>query len=118
MIAAARAILEYTWPGLAPGGLAITLLPWLKRDWPAARMFLMGVSIFLLLRYLAWRILETVPPAGFTLDFLAGATFTLVETVALLGSAVNLLFLSRIKDRGPEADEHAGWFARPPPVDV
>ncbi len=118
MIAAAQAILEYTWPGLATGGLAITLLPWLKRDWPAARIFLMGVSIVLLLRYLAWRILETLPPMGFTLDFLAGATFTFVETVALLGSAVNLLFLSRTKDRSKEADEHAGWFAHPPLIDV
>ncbi|MGQ0486384.1 MAG: glycosyltransferase [Hyphomicrobiales bacterium] len=118
MTGAAQAILEHIWPGLAAGGLAAGLLPWLKRDWPAARMFLMGVSIVLLLRYVAWRILETVPPAGFTLDFLAGTTFTFVETVALLGSAVNLLFLSRIKDRTKEADEHAGWFARPPLIDV
>ncbi len=114
----AQAILENIWPGLAAGGLAMGLLPWLRRDWPAARIFLMGVSIVLLLRYVAWRDFETIPPMGLTLDFLAGATFALVETVALLGSAVNLVFLSRTKDRGKEADAHAGWFARPPLVDV
>lgn len=114
----ALSIFQHIWPGLAAGGLAIGLLPWLKRDWPAARILLMGVSIVLLLRYVAWRNLETIPPMGLTLDFLAGVTFAFVETVALLGSAVNLVFLSRIKHRGPEADEHANWFATPPRIDV
>jgi len=118
MSATAQSLLEHIWPGLAAGGLAIGILPWLKRDWPAARIFLMGVSIFLLLRYVAWRDFHTIPPMGLTLDFAAGATFAFVETVALLGAAVNLVFLSRIKHRGPEADEHAGWFATPPLIDV
>ncbi len=78
----------------------------------------MGVSIVLLLRYVVWRNLETIPPVGLTLDFLAGSAFAFVETVALLGSAVNLVFLSRIKHRGAEADEHANWFATPPLIDV
>ena len=111
-----RNLLDLLWPGLAAGGAAGALLPWLRRDWLVARVVMLSVGAALILRYVTWRGLETVPPIGPNLDFLIGIVFYLIETVALLGAILNALFLSRTRNRSSEADRGAGWLASQHPA--
>jgi cellulose synthase (UDP-forming) len=117
----AGVVLEAVWPGLAAGALATVLLPWLQRGWRAARVMLLTASVVLILRYVLWRGLATIPAPAFTLDFLAGLVFYRVETITLVGVIINLFLLSRVRDRSPEADRNGDWLrslSPPPLVDV
>ena len=107
-------------PSLIVAGLALALLPLLDRGSPAVRAVLFAFPVLMAWRYMAWRFAETIPPLGLDLDALAGWLFALLEAGTLLSSSLAFLILSRTRDRGPEADRHAGWW-RPgpaPTVDV
>ena len=121
MSPAIAAVLECVWPGLVAGGLAVAIVPWLSRGVPAARVFVTGVSAGLLLNYLLWRIAETVPPVGLTLDFALGALFMLVEGLALSGGLISLFFFTRTLNRTAEVNAHLPWLLSqpvPPLIDV
>jgi cellulose synthase (UDP-forming) len=108
-------------PGLVLGLLAIAILPWLNRDNTTARTFALAVCIFLGSRYMLWRITDTLPPVGLTVDFGLGVLFTVVEMLSMLGTTVALVFLTRTRDRTPEADRNIPWLKslpRQPLVDV
>ena len=114
-------VLDLVWPGLAAGALATAILPWLRREHQMARSFLLAAGILLIVRYILWRGLATLPEAGLTLDFFAGLLFYAIETVALAGAAINLFFMCRVKVRSPEVANNIAWLAaqNPPPlVDV
>ena len=57
-----------------------------------------------------WRITETLPPLSEPLDFSVGAIFTLVELLAMIGTSLALIFLTRTKDRTPEANANVPWL--------
>jgi cellulose synthase (UDP-forming) len=97
-------------PGLVMGLLAIGILPWLDRNNTLARTIAIGVCLFLGWRYMLWRITDTLPPLSEPLDFAVGAVFTLVEMLSMLGTTVALFFLTRTKDRTPEADADVKWL--------
>ena len=106
-------------PGLIAFGICLATIPWLRRDGAVARPVLACISVLLMLHYWWWRVTETVPPPGFTADFLAGGLFMLAETAALAAGALSLLFLSRTKQRTAEVELHKGWTGEPAPlVDV
>ncbi len=108
-------------PALALGLLAAAILPWLNRDNTVARTVALSVCLFLAWRYMLWRIMYTLPPVGLTLDFGLGALFTAVEMLSMLGATVALVFLTRTRDRTPEADRNVAWLKslpRKPLVDV
>jgi cellulose synthase (UDP-forming) len=116
MISQTVLVLDLVWPGIAAGAAAAAILPWLKRENEAARAGLVAIAVFLVLRYLLWRGLETLPEAGFTINFLTGIVFYGVETVALLGASLNLVFLSRVRNRSGDADRNAAWLAAQNPA--
>ena len=67
-------------PGLALVLMAAAVLPWLNRNNTIARTLVVVICLVLGWRYMLWRITDTLPPAGLTLDFGLGVLFTLVET--------------------------------------
>jgi cellulose synthase (UDP-forming) len=106
-------------PGLIAFGLFLAIIPWLRLESTVARSALAIVSGLLMLHYWAWRATQTLPPAGLTADFAAGALFLAIETAALLAGALSLLFLSRTRQRSAEAEASKRWIdARAPLVDV
>jgi cellulose synthase (UDP-forming) len=114
-------LIETLAPGILVIGAAWVLLPWLRADDERARAAMVAVMVALMWRYLLWRWLVTVPPAGLTLDFGVGLIFVAVETLMIAGSTVSLVFLARLGDRSPDADRNAAWLEarRPLPlVDV
>jgi cellulose synthase (UDP-forming) len=113
-------LLEALSPGLVALGLCLLLLPWLKSEQPWARAVMVAAAFALLMRYFAWRTTETVPAAGWTLDFAVGILFYASEALSLLAGQVNLFFLSRFTDRTPEVEANKAWLAAQPPprVDV
>ncbi len=104
-------------PSLLVVGLALVVLPFRGRGNPLVRAALLGAAFLLSIRYMAWRFAETVPPPGLTVDAVAGWSFALLEAGTVASSALAFLLLSRTRDRGPEADRHAGWW-RPGPAPV
>jgi len=97
-------------PGLVMGLIAVGVLPWLDRNNTLARTVGIGVCLFLGWRYMLWRFTETLPPLSEPLDFSIGMVFTLVEMLSMLGTTLALFFLTRTKDRTPEASANAQWL--------
>jgi cellulose synthase (UDP-forming) len=108
-------------PGVVLGLTAIGVLPWLNRDNPLARSGAISICLFLAWRYMLWRVTQTLPPAGWTLDFGLGVVFTAVEFLSMLGATAALVFLTRTRNRTPEADRNIPWLKslpKQPLVDV
>ena len=97
-------------PGLVMGLIAVGVLPWFDRNNTLARTVGIGVCLFLGWRYMLWRFTETLPPLSEPLDFSIGLVFTLVEMLSMLGTTLALFFLTRTKDRTPEANANALWL--------
>jgi len=113
------------WDAFAPSFalllIAIAVLPWLDRYNRPARTATVAICIFLGWRYMLWRIFDTLPPVGLTLDFGLGALFTTVEFLSMVGATITLFFLTRTRNRTSEADHNIAWLKslpRPPLVDV
>lgn len=102
-------------PSALAVGLALIVLPLCRRGDPLVRAALLGAAFLLSVRYMVWRFAETVPELGLTVDAVAGWSFALLEAGTVASSSLAFLFLSRTRDRGPEADRHAGWW-RPGPA--
>jgi cellulose synthase (UDP-forming) len=97
-------------PGLVMGLLAIGILPWLDRKNTLARSIAIGICLFLGWRYMLWRITDTLPPLSEAVDFAVGSVFTFVEMLSMLGTTVALIFLTRTKNRTPEANADVRWL--------
>ncbi|SDD87878.1 glycosyltransferase [Belnapia rosea] len=96
-------------PSFLPCFLVISLsllLPYVRPTQPLARLIGAGLTAALLVRYLLWRALETLPSLTPDPLAIAGWVFFLLE---LLGSAAGLILLhvlSRSCDRSAEATAH------------
>ncbi len=99
-------------PALIAGAFLFAVLPWVPTDWRLTRVALTAICGVLLLRYLVWRYQVTLPPISEPVNWLAGWSFFIVETLALTSALLSLFFLSRVRDRSAEADEHEGWERR------
>ena len=117
----AALLFETLSPGIIVAGAALIVLPWLRQDDERARAAMVAVMVLLMWRYMVWRWLGTLPPAGLTLEYALGFVFAVVETAMLAGSTISLIFLARMSNRSPDADRNATWLAEldtPPLVDV
>jgi cellulose synthase (UDP-forming) len=117
----ATRILEGAWPGLIAAGFVLALLPWLRRESEVSRTIVVGIGIALMWRYMAWRLLETLPPFGLTADCIAGIVFATTELLSLLSMTLCLFFLTRIKSRSADVEGNLPWLldrAEVPLVDV
>jgi cellulose synthase (UDP-forming) len=109
--------LEALAPGLVALGAGVAMATMLRRERNAARLFMTGVTLILLLRYFLWRATETIPAFGMTLDFAVGTIFFAAEICWLTAGALTLFFLSRTRERTSEVEANKGWLAdRPPPL--
>src|SRR5258707_497690 len=88
-------LVETLWPGIVVAGLAFAVLPWLRPDDERARAAMVAVMLALMWRYLVWRWMGTLPPLGFTLEWIVGVVFVAVETLMIVGSSISLVFLAR-----------------------
>jgi cellulose synthase (UDP-forming) len=107
-------------PGLIALGLCVAIHPWLRREHMAARSLMVGLVLLLMVRYFGWRITSTIPPVGWTADFVIGCLFLVAESASLAAGALSLLFLSRAIDRTPEVEANRKWLAgrHAPLIDV
>ena len=113
------------WDALLPGLLlalgAIAVLPWLSANNTIARSLAIGLCIGMMWRYLIWRVFETIPPAGFSSDFIVGMAFLIVEALAIVGTTASLILMMRTRSRSAQSTANAPWLASlpsPPLVDV
>jgi cellulose synthase (UDP-forming) len=107
-------------PGLIAFGFCLAILPLLQREYVGARSLMVAIVLLLLARYFGWRITSTIPPVGWTADFIVGCLFLIIEAASLAAGALSLMFLSRTIDRKPEAEANKQWLAgrHAPLIDV
>jgi cellulose synthase (UDP-forming) len=109
-------VLEALSPGALVLGASLAVLPWLDPNNQRARAAMVAVMIALMWRYMLWRWLKTLPPAAWSLDWFGGIAFVCVESLAVVGSTVGLVFLTRLKDRTADVERNVGWLAAQTPV--
>ena len=112
----ATLLVEILAPGLLVIGLALVVLPWLKPSDERARAAVVAVVVVLMWRYMCWRWLATLPPFGLTVDWIVGIVFAIVETMAMLGTTLGLIILTRLSDRTPEVERNLTWLAERKPT--
>jgi cellulose synthase (UDP-forming) len=115
-------------PILLAFGLVFTAQYWAERSahhaWlqPQARVrmrpWLYGGLTLLLLRYLYWRLTETLPPFEFTLAGLWPYLFLAFELASALMTMITYLTLSRHTDRTPEVEAALPELEALPPFKV
>lgn len=121
MLLSPDAVRDALWPGFLAAGILCSLLPWLPRNHTPTRMALTTVTAALMLQYITWRFFETLPPLGFSADWIAGVIFAAVEALAITGVLISLVFMSRTSNRTAEVEAHLPeLMSRPvlPLVDV
>jgi len=95
-------------------GLAYAVLPWISSRNELARAAAVAVMVAFMWRYMVWRWTSTLPPIGWSLDWIVGLVFVAIETLAAIGATLSLVTLARLKSRSAEADRNAAWLARQP----
>ncbi len=108
-------------PSLIMGLCLVAILPFLDREEKYARACTVFFMTALMVRYAVWRLVDTLPPVGLTAEFVVGVCFTSVEVLMLFGSLPTMIFIARIKKRGPQVERNIPWLLAqetPPLVDV
>jgi cellulose synthase/poly-beta-1,6-N-acetylglucosamine synthase-like glycosyltransferase len=100
-------------------GLLSLFLPWANRENPWVRGTLVAISLILTWNYLLWRITQTLPPFGFTANWLCGAAFLSAELLTGIGATITWILLSRSSSRSPTVAANMPWLIETRPlVDV
>src|SRR3984885_4363247 len=93
--------------------------------WPkpvaTGRAFMVAGSFAMMTQYAWWRITETLPAPAINFEFALALVFLAAELIGIATAALSLMFLTRTRDRSPEADANAEWLAsldQPPSIDV
>ncbi len=108
-------------PTLILFGWVLALVALARRDSAFVRAGVMTISLFLLLRYAAWRLTSTLPPIGWSADFFVSLLYLATETCGLGSTCLTLLFMSRKKNRTPDVEANKAWLAalpKKPMIDV
>ncbi|MGE5548527.1 MAG: glycosyltransferase [Solirubrobacterales bacterium] len=91
-------------PTLVLAGLAVLVLPSVSRGDGRGRAAVMLVAVAAMLRYLIWRLTETLPPLSAAPADLWMWAMAVFEALALGNAILTALFLIRRSDRSREAD--------------
>ncbi len=78
-------------------------------------------TLALMAQYAWWRITDTLPAPACTFEYALALVFLGAELVGIVTAALSLLFLTRTRDRSPDADANAEWLSaqlQPPSIDV
>jgi cellulose synthase (UDP-forming) len=116
----AASLLADAWLGIAAGGIAIASLVWLDRNNTLHRTIVCSIAIFLMWRYMTWRLFSSLPELGLTLDYCVGITFASVELLSMLSATMSLFLLTRSRNRTQDVEANLPWLrSQPAPlVDV
>lgn len=85
------------------------------------RALITVLCLFLMWRYMSWRLMETLPAAELTADFALAVLFVATEALSIVGSTLSMIFMMRTKNRTAEVERNLPWLLeRPefPRVDV
>jgi cellulose synthase (UDP-forming) len=106
-------------PALMVAGFLSLSLPWANRENPWVRGTLVAISLTLTWNYLLWRITQTLPPFGFTINWLCGTAFLSAELLTGIGATFTWILLSRSSTRSPTVTANMPWLIEARPlVDV
>jgi cellulose synthase (UDP-forming) len=90
-----------------------------RKDNAAIRFGLIAFSLLLLWRYLWWRATQTLSGADWSIDYVFGTAFFVVELLVALNATTMWIVLTRTSSRSRSADRGASWVAQSAPlVDV
>ena len=113
-------LLEGATPGLLLAAAMFVVIPWLDRNGRWRALPIAAVLVFTV-HYMYWRATVTIPTSDNLVDFFAGWLFFIVELMAVTGSVISYVTLSRTKNRTPDVEANKPWLKglkRPPLVDV
>src|SRR4051794_6449487 len=103
-------------PSIILIGFFLCIAPALPREKTWARSLIVAIGIAVAVRYLAWRLLETIAPVE--PKSLQGAWFIgiyVVEVLTFMNYSTLFLVLSRSANRSAEADRHEADLRRQAP---
>lgn len=106
-------------PGLLTIGILTIALPFLDGNTSRGRILPCGLCIFLVLRYVIWRVTETMPPFEPTFGSLWAYLFLGAELLSAASCLLFLVFLLRTRDRRDESLVNQRWVTtHRPAVDI
>jgi cellulose synthase (UDP-forming) len=114
-------VLAAAGPALATLGLFFICAAIWPKPVTTGRAFMVAGSLALMAQYAWWRITDTLPAPACTFEYVLALIFLAAELIGIVTAALSLLFLTRTRDRSPDADANAGWLsaqAQPPSIDV
>jgi cellulose synthase (UDP-forming) len=101
-------------------GMALVLPRFFDKQntWHRSAIFLVAGA--LALRYLWWRVTQTIAPIGLTYDFFASWSLVGIEILSIISSLSAFVILTRVKHRGSDVEAQMNWWAPndPPRVAV
>jgi cellulose synthase (UDP-forming) len=103
-------LLSDAWLGIAAGGMVIASLVWLDRNNALHRTIVCSIAIFLMWRYMIWRLFGSLPELGLTLDYCVGITFASVELLSMLSATMSLFLLTKSRNRTPDVEANLPWL--------
>jgi cellulose synthase (UDP-forming) len=114
-------ILAAVQPALATLGLFFICAAIWPKLVATGRAFMVAGCFAVTAQYAWWRVTETLPAPALSFEYALALVFLVAELVGILTAALSLLFLTRRRDRSPDADANAEWLAsldEPPSIDV
>ena len=93
-------------PALLVLGIGWGIMPMLDRTSSPARLFMFAVAVVLAVRYLNWRLSETLPPLAWTWDAAASWSFAALEAAMGAYSPDADTQILRDIDPKPQAPRH------------
>lgn len=108
------------WPTLVVIGLLTCMLAWIDTK-HRLRWLPVFVVFLVTVRYIVWRITDTLPPSDEVTNFSIGVIFLIIELLAAAGSLLTLLTISRYRDRSSTVDarlSHRETGYQEPLIDV
>lgn len=85
-------------------GLALIMIFHARADRASHRVLFGFLTALVLVRYVAWRLSETLPPADLGFGTLMGWVFLVFEMVSILYTLLSIQMLSRRRDNHAQAD--------------
>jgi cellulose synthase (UDP-forming) len=106
-------ILEGATPGFLVAATLLAFMPWVsqKNRW---RILPIAFVLALTARYLYWRITSTIPSPENPVDFIAGLLFFVIEFLAVLGTIISYVTLTRKRNRSDDVNANIPWLMGQP----
>lgn len=114
-------LFEAALPGLSLAAAMAAILPYIDRTNVMFRTAIATIAIMISARYLHWRWFTTLPTDTWSIDWIVGIVFIVLETATAMGAVFTYVILTRTKSRSGDATANLKWLnalPKPPLVDV